>query len=186
MQHLAGRTLARSALRCSRSSAASSSQPSASALAVAARRAASTTTGGPPHQPAAAPVTGAETTFDYNEDPQLAGLGFPKIKEVNRQERNPLGWWDNQERTNFGEPVRCLSPPCPSLPSSPLTVTPCFRSLLLARFITLCRTTLACVSQHIRLASACRTLDDGRHSFSVDTVCISAQCSRRCLTHDAM
>lgn len=45
------------------------------------------------------------------EDPQLAGLQYPKVLEVNRQLRPAKrGWWDEQDRWNKGEPVSlCFS-----------------------------------------------------------------------------
>lgn len=33
-------------------------------------------------------------------------VGYPALSSASRQLRNPKGWWDNQERVNFGEPVR--------------------------------------------------------------------------------
>lgn len=33
-------------------------------------------------------------------------MGYPALSSASRQLRNPKGWWDNQERVNFGEPVR--------------------------------------------------------------------------------
>lgn len=40
------------------------------------------------------------------EDPQLAGLAYPKVPEVNRQLRPAkTGWWDEQDRWNQSEAV---------------------------------------------------------------------------------
>lgn len=40
------------------------------------------------------------------KDPQLAGLNYPDVPEVNRQGRPAkAGWWDEQDRWNKGEPV---------------------------------------------------------------------------------
>ncbi|KWU44201.1 hypothetical protein RHOSPDRAFT_34214 [Rhodotorula sp. JG-1b] len=43
----------------------------------------------------------------YNPDaePALHAMGYPALSSASRQLRNPKGWWDNQERVNFGEPV---------------------------------------------------------------------------------
>jgi hypothetical protein len=32
--------------------------------------------------------------------------GYPELPYVSLQRRVPKGWWDNQERRNFGETVR--------------------------------------------------------------------------------
>ncbi|GAA5892798.1 hypothetical protein JCM5296_006009 [Sporobolomyces johnsonii] len=45
------------------------------------------------------------STYDPDEEPALAAMGYPKLPEQSRQLRSPRGWWDNQERVNFGEPV---------------------------------------------------------------------------------
>jgi NADH dehydrogenase (ubiquinone) 1 beta subcomplex subunit 8 len=42
-------------------------------------------------------------------------VGYPALSSASRQLRNPKGWWDNQERVNFGEPVRTV--PYRSTPS---------------------------------------------------------------------
>ncbi|GAA5879765.1 hypothetical protein JCM3774_000180 [Rhodotorula dairenensis] len=43
----------------------------------------------------------------YNPDvePALHAMGYPALSSASRQLRSPKGWWDNQERVNFGEPV---------------------------------------------------------------------------------
>ncbi|KAL8276607.1 hypothetical protein RQP46_010956 [Phenoliferia psychrophenolica] len=51
------------------------------------------------------PTLTPATTYDPEEDPQLAGMGYPKLSTASRQTRSPYGWWDSQERVNFGEPV---------------------------------------------------------------------------------
>merc|ERR1712093_555956 len=44
------------------------------------------------------------TQEDMERDPQLAGLGYPQLPQVSRQLRPAkAGWWDEQERINFGE-----------------------------------------------------------------------------------
>ena len=43
--------------------------------------------------------------YDPEEDPQLAGLDYPKVSELSRQTRSARGWWDSQERINFDEAV---------------------------------------------------------------------------------
>ncbi|GAA5997213.1 hypothetical protein JCM5350_004173 [Sporobolomyces pararoseus] len=43
--------------------------------------------------------------YDPDQEPALADLGYPKLSRDSRQLRNPRGWWDTQERINFGEPV---------------------------------------------------------------------------------
>jgi len=55
--------------------------------------------------------------YDPDQEPQLADLGYPKLSTQSRQLRSPKGWWDTQERINFGEPV--------SLPSSSLSLSQC-------------------------------------------------------------
>ncbi|SCZ98916.1 BZ3500_MvSof-1268-A1-R1_Chr3-1g05706 [Microbotryum saponariae] len=60
---------------------------------------------------AAAAATPAATAspserYDPEEDPQLADMGYPKLYTTSRQLRSPRGWWDNQERINFGEPAK--------------------------------------------------------------------------------
>ncbi|GAA5978958.1 hypothetical protein JCM21900_001325, partial [Sporobolomyces salmonicolor] len=44
-------------------------------------------------------------TYDPDEEPALAAMGYPKLSGQSRQLRDPRGWWDMQERVNFGEPV---------------------------------------------------------------------------------
>lgn len=36
--------------------------------------------------------------------------GYPQLPYVTLQSREPFGWWDQQERKNFGEVVSCISP----------------------------------------------------------------------------
>jgi NADH dehydrogenase (ubiquinone) 1 beta subcomplex subunit 8 len=43
--------------------------------------------------------------YDPDQEPALADLGYPKLSRDSRQLRSPRGWWDTQERINFGEPV---------------------------------------------------------------------------------
>ena len=43
--------------------------------------------------------------YDPDQEPALADLGYPKLSTQSRQLRSPKGWWDTQERINFGEPV---------------------------------------------------------------------------------
>jgi hypothetical protein len=50
------------------------------------------------------------TAYEYKPldepDPQLDGLGYPRVESVSRQWRNPYAKWDDpQERCNFNEPV---------------------------------------------------------------------------------
>lgn len=52
------------------------------------------------------PIISPLPSYDPVEDPQLAGLDYPKLPTTSRQARNPLGWWDTQERINFDEPVQ--------------------------------------------------------------------------------
>lgn len=55
-------------------------------------------------------VPAAHTNFppvSEAQNPQLAGLGYPDVPQVNRQDRQAkAGWWDEQDRWNQGEPVR--------------------------------------------------------------------------------
>ncbi|GAA5821331.1 hypothetical protein JCM10212_006782, partial [Sporobolomyces blumeae] len=44
-------------------------------------------------------------SYDPDLEPALADLAYPKLSSQSRQLRNPRGWWDTQERINFGEPV---------------------------------------------------------------------------------
>ncbi|KAK4050092.1 hypothetical protein OIV83_003663 [Microbotryomycetes sp. JL201] len=44
-------------------------------------------------------------SYDPELDPQLADMAYPKLYTESRQLRNPRGWWDSQERIQFGEPV---------------------------------------------------------------------------------
>ncbi|KAK4058310.1 hypothetical protein OIO90_000467 [Microbotryomycetes sp. JL221] len=44
-------------------------------------------------------------SYDPELDPQLADMAYPKVYTESRQLRNPRGWWDTQERIQFGEPV---------------------------------------------------------------------------------
>ncbi|BGP54324.1 hypothetical protein JCM8202_000756 [Rhodotorula sphaerocarpa] len=55
----------------------------------------------------APPPIPASTAPQYNPDhePALHAMGYPALSGASRQLRNPKGWWDNQERVNFGEPV---------------------------------------------------------------------------------
>jgi NADH dehydrogenase (ubiquinone) 1 beta subcomplex subunit 8 len=48
------------------------------------------------------------SAYDPAEEPSLAAMGYPKMYSESRQYRNPLQYWDKQERVNFGEPVRPL------------------------------------------------------------------------------
>ncbi|GAA5929611.1 uncharacterized protein JCM15063_004202 [Sporobolomyces koalae] len=43
--------------------------------------------------------------YDPDQEPALADLGYPKLSTDSRQLRSPRGWWDTQERIQFGEPV---------------------------------------------------------------------------------
>ncbi len=36
----------------------------------------------------------------------MAGQGYPQLPYISLQRRPAKGWWDNQERKNFGETVR--------------------------------------------------------------------------------
>lgn len=45
---------------------------------------------------------------DKEVDPQLGG--YPQLPAVSYQRRQPYGWDDDQERRNFGEPVRIYFP----------------------------------------------------------------------------
>ncbi|KAK4704338.1 NADH dehydrogenase (ubiquinone) 1 beta subcomplex subunit 8, partial [Phenoliferia sp. Uapishka_3] len=51
------------------------------------------------------PLPSSAATYDPEEDPQLAAMGYPKLSTASRQTRGPYGWWDMQERVQFGEPV---------------------------------------------------------------------------------
>lgn len=51
------------------------------------------------------PVPAGTPSYDPSLDPQLAGLNYPQLSTESRQARSPRGWWDQQERVNFGEPV---------------------------------------------------------------------------------
>lgn len=45
-----------------------------------------------------------ESGYEPKEkDPQIGD--YPNLPWVNKQLRTPIGWWDNQERRNYGEPV---------------------------------------------------------------------------------
>ena len=46
------------------------------------------------------------TPDDFANDVQLAGLGYPQTPNVSRQHRPAKGWWDEQDRCNYGEVVR--------------------------------------------------------------------------------
>lgn len=37
------------------------------------------------------------------KDPQLAD--YPQLPDISNQQLPPTGWWDNQLRRNFGDPV---------------------------------------------------------------------------------
>lgn len=37
--------------------------------------------------------------------------GYPQLPYVSLQQREPFGWWDQQERKNFGEVVRIMCTP---------------------------------------------------------------------------
>ncbi|KAK8864462.1 hypothetical protein IAR55_001711 [Kwoniella newhampshirensis] len=72
------------------------------AIRFASTAAAPITTSGPPEQ--------AETSYipqnlapGQEIDPQLNG--YPQLPYVSIQKREPFGWWDQQERKNFGEVV---------------------------------------------------------------------------------
>ncbi|GAA98834.1 uncharacterized protein L969DRAFT_50670 [Mixia osmundae IAM 14324] len=54
-------------------------------------------------QDAQGPPMIVPTSEEVENDPQLAGLGYPQFKGTSRQWRKPYGWWDPQERVNFGE-----------------------------------------------------------------------------------
>ena len=46
------------------------------------------------------------TPVDYQpreKDPQLGD--YPQLPDISRQTRSPTGWWDIQNRRNFGETV---------------------------------------------------------------------------------
>ncbi|BGP46624.1 hypothetical protein JCM10450v2_002471 [Rhodotorula kratochvilovae] len=43
--------------------------------------------------------------YDQDREPALAAMGYPELSRDSRQLRSPRGWWDNQERVRFGEPV---------------------------------------------------------------------------------
>ncbi|BGP23247.1 NADH dehydrogenase (ubiquinone) 1 beta subcomplex 8 [Rhodotorula toruloides] len=58
---------------------------------------------GLPPVPKSAAIETSE--YDLVEEPALAGMKYPKMYEDSRQLRNPLHYWDKQERVNFGEPV---------------------------------------------------------------------------------
>ncbi|KAA1070518.1 hypothetical protein PGT21_014637 [Puccinia graminis f. sp. tritici] len=50
------------------------------------------------------------TAYEYKPldepDPQLDGLGYPRVESLSRQWRNPYAKWDDpQERCNFNEPL---------------------------------------------------------------------------------
>ncbi|ORY82333.1 hypothetical protein BCR35DRAFT_303720 [Leucosporidium creatinivorum] len=61
------------------------------------------------HAPSASPVQAhplqQSETYDAELDPQLHDMAYPKLYTTSRQLRSPRGWWDTQERINFGEPV---------------------------------------------------------------------------------
>ncbi|KAH9448700.1 hypothetical protein MJO29_014927 [Puccinia striiformis f. sp. tritici] len=55
-------------------------------------------------------VPADRTAYEFkalNEpDPQLDGLGYPRVESLSRQWRNPYAKWDDpQERVNFDEPL---------------------------------------------------------------------------------
>ncbi|GAA5856297.1 hypothetical protein JCM9279_006412 [Rhodotorula babjevae] len=43
--------------------------------------------------------------YDPDREPALAQIGYPELSRDSRQLRSPKGWWDNQERIQFGEPL---------------------------------------------------------------------------------
>ncbi|GAA6024749.1 hypothetical protein JCM10207_008884 [Rhodosporidiobolus poonsookiae] len=43
--------------------------------------------------------------YDPDTEPALAAMNYPKLSRDSRQLRQPRGWWDAQERLNFGEPL---------------------------------------------------------------------------------
>lgn len=56
--------------------------------------------------PPLVPFPAGTPMHDPELDPQLAAMGYPKLTEDSRQLRCPRGWWDRQDRVNFGEAVR--------------------------------------------------------------------------------
>ncbi|CAH7685054.1 hypothetical protein BY996DRAFT_6416008 [Phakopsora pachyrhizi] len=55
-------------------------------------------------------VPSQRTAYEFpaldQPDPQLDGLGYPRVESVSRQWRNPYAKWDDpQERINFNEPL---------------------------------------------------------------------------------
>lgn len=61
-------------------------------------------TGAPSTSPPPYPAV-KSSLYDPDQEPALADLGYPKLSTASRQTRQPKGWWDTQERINFGEPV---------------------------------------------------------------------------------
>lgn len=81
----------------------------AAALRTYATSAASPDTAPPPVPATKAPL------YDPDREPALAALGYPHLSHDSRQLRPAKGWWDNQERIHFGEPVASLSSSPPSI-----------------------------------------------------------------------
>ncbi|GAA5839070.1 hypothetical protein JCM5353_008723 [Sporobolomyces roseus] len=61
-------------------------------------------TGAPSTSPPPYPAV-KSSLYDPDQEPALADLGYPKLSTASRQTRQPKGWWDTQERINFGEPL---------------------------------------------------------------------------------
>lgn len=86
------------------------------------------TAAAPDASPPPIPATKAPM-YDPDREPALAQIGYPELSRDSRQLRSPKGWWDNQERIQFGEPVRPSSSPPPP-PPSPSPSSPSSLSLL--------------------------------------------------------
>ncbi|GAA6051491.1 hypothetical protein JCM3770_004559 [Rhodotorula araucariae] len=67
-------------------------------------RAYATSSAAPDVAPPPVPLNKAPL-YDPDREPALAALGYPELSRDSRQLRPARGWWDNQERVQFGEPV---------------------------------------------------------------------------------
>ncbi|GAA6044124.1 hypothetical protein JCM8097_004719 [Rhodosporidiobolus ruineniae] len=72
--------------------------------APALRSVASYATSAPATAPPPIPLT-KSAPYDPDREPALAAMGYPELPRESRQLRQPRGWWDMQERLNFGEPI---------------------------------------------------------------------------------
>ncbi|GAA5891230.1 hypothetical protein JCM6882_004629 [Rhodosporidiobolus microsporus] len=75
-------------------------RPSRAALALRTYATAASAESVPPPVPA-----NSAPQYDADLEPALHNMGYPKLPRDSRQTRQPRGWWDMQERLNYGEPL---------------------------------------------------------------------------------